>query len=142
MISPNDGNFIADALISNQSFAVVSGSATITTGSGSEALGGIFLDDDPTEDDLGFRTETSALSATSGDTISISGTVTLNVDLNQLIEGNYLSETTGTTGGFFLTDALQLNISEGAATTPEPSALIGLFAVGGLGLLSRKKKQK
>ncbi|MDJ0582721.1 MAG: hypothetical protein QNJ66_22300, partial [Crocosphaera sp.] len=72
--SPNSGNFIADAGISDQSFAVVSGAAIITAGSNSEALGGIFLNDDGTGDDLGFRAVGSDFPYSLGDTISISGT--------------------------------------------------------------------
>ncbi|MGK7931785.1 MAG: PEP-CTERM sorting domain-containing protein [Microcystaceae cyanobacterium] len=144
MENPNSGNFIADTGISNQSFAVLSGSATITAGSNSQALGGIFLDDDgAAADDLGFRTATSTLSYLNVDTISISGTVTIGIDLNQLITGNYFSFIgSDAFGGDFHSDPLQLNISETATTTPEPSALIGLFILGGIGLFSRKKKQK
>ncbi|MGK7883195.1 MAG: PEP-CTERM sorting domain-containing protein [Crocosphaera sp.] len=136
--NPNSGNFIADAGISDTVFSLLSGSATITAGSNSESLTGIFLDDDGTSaDDLGFRV-LSSLSYSSGDTISFSGTFTLGVDLNQLIQDNYDIQV-GTrfvdgTGTDFV-----LNISE---QVPEPTSLVALLGLGGLGFISRRKKQK
>ena len=89
LFSPNDGNFIADAGISDTVFSLLSGSATITAGSNSESLSGIFLDDDDSiADDLGFSV-LSSLSYSVVDTISMSGTFTLGVDLNQLIQDSY-----------------------------------------------------
>ncbi|MGK7881765.1 MAG: PEP-CTERM sorting domain-containing protein [Crocosphaera sp.] len=140
ILGPNDGNFIADAGIQDTVFSLLSGSATITAGSNSESLTGMFLDDDTVLDDIGFRVA-SSLAYSGGDTISFSGTFTLGVDLNQLIQDNYDQ----TVPSLFLDgtgDDFVLNISEQVQATPEPTSLVALLGLGGLGFMSRRKKQK
>lgn len=72
--------------------------------------------------------------AASGVTYNIGGNETF-ITFNRYVDGSFDSSGTDSPSPFDLT-----TVRVDAATTPEPSAIIGLLAVSSIGALTRKRK--
>ncbi|MDJ0508382.1 MAG: hypothetical protein QNJ64_03870 [Crocosphaera sp.] len=89
-------------------------------GNESQAISGIFLDSNENGlDQLGFRTS-SPLDYQAGDTISFSGSILTDVNIDQLDLGNFLTNTSN-----FLTDSLELNINPLSANLTDGGSSLG-----------------
>lgn len=130
---PFSGDTILNVGYQNMVF-VLTGSVSITIGSVTENLSGIFLDDDgASADDLGVRAANPVTYAL-GEATSWTGSGTVNVDINDFALGPW-SINSADGQAMFLNDPVLVNF----AIVPEPATFVVLGA-GALALLLRRRR--
>ena len=107
---------------------------TITIGSGSRTISHLFLDDDPTGDDMGIRVSGSNLSYSSGNSSAWVGSGILNKPIGDFFAGTFNNRSSGFIfGPRFAANSngsIQVRINSQVIPEPEEYALIfGLFAL-------------
>ena len=114
----------------------LTGSATITIGSQTRSIAGIYLDDDGgSADDLGVRADTQ-MDYLVGEASSWTGSGTVNVDINDFALGTWSINSVDGQAMFF-SDPTTVTFS----AVPEPTTMI-LLGAGAAAIAARRKKRK
>ena len=126
------GDGILDAALQDTLLSFT-GAATLTVGSVTESITGVFLDDDGTGagDDLGVRVA-NPITYASGEAVSWTGSGTVAVDINQFVLGSFDMDF----GALWLLDGDATNVNISLIPAPGALALLG-FA----GLAARRRRR-
>ena len=138
-IFAEQGDMFKPTWNSENTFVAPPSGATVTTPNGTRNIDLIYLKEREPRDDIGFYVSGDTdLEFATGDEVSWTGSIDLNIDINEMNEGSYTYDYFA-----FKFDSLVLTVniaeSDGSAV-PEPSAVLFL-GLSGIAILTRRRRR-
>ncbi len=133
---------IADITIQDQIF-VLTGSASLTVGTVTENITGIFLDDDEADgnpgnagDDIGVRVA-NQINYGRDESVTWTGTGSINLDITAFVEGTFQMDH----GTRWRLDSGNTVVNIRQVPVPEPSSGIAVIGLAAVGLVVRRQRR-